>query len=365
MQFIDLKQQYKLIKDDVLDEINQVLESGQYIMGNKVKELECNLADYVKVKHAVGVADGTKALLIALMALGVSRDDEVIVPAFTFFATASMAALLGAKPVFVDIDPISYTLDPSLLEAAITPKTKAIIPVSLYGQCADLDAINIIAHKHNIAVIEDAAQSFGATYKRRHSGGLTTIAITSFFPSKPLGCYGDGGACFTNDDALALKMQQIRIHGQDKRYHHSIIGVNGRIDTLQAAILLAKLRIFDNEVIQRDKIGKRYTELLSGTNCVTPFVMPYNTHVYAQYTLLVENRDQFVKNLNQEGIPTAVHYPVPLHHQPALKQYCDRAIPYDLPHSESVAKKVVSLPMHPYLDEATQDHIVAVVKKYL
>ena len=365
MQFIDLKAQYQLIKEDVLNEINQVLDSGQYILGAKVNELENKLSDYVGVKHTIGVADGTKALLIALMALNVSKDDEIIVPAFTFFATASMVALLGAKLVFVDIDPISYNIDPRLIESAITKKTKAIIAVSLFGQCADLEAINLIANKYKIAVIEDSAQSFGATHNNRHSGGITTIGTTSFFPSKPLGCYGDGGACFTNDSDLALKMQQIRIHGQDKRYHHAVLGVNGRIDTLQAAILLAKLRIFDKEVVLRSKIGRRYPQLLQASNCVVPVIMPNNTHIYAQYSILVENRDQFIENLNKEGIPTAVHYPLPLHYQPALKPYYDSAEINNLPNSEEIAGKIVSLPMHPYLDEDTQNHIIEIVKKYL
>jgi len=364
MQFIDLKQQYALIKDDVLKEINEVLDSGQYIMGNKVKELEVQLADFVQSKHCIGVADGSKALLIALMALDIGHDDEVIVPAFTFFATASMVVLLGARPVFVDIDPKTYNINPNLIEARITKKTKAIIPVSLFGQCADLDTINAIASKHHLAVIEDAAQSFGGSYKGRRSGGLTTISCTSFFPSKPLGCYGDGGACLTNDDKLAEKMRQIRIHGQNARYHHTRLGVNGRLDTLQAGILLAKLRVFSKEITLRQQIGRRYSELLKDTNCVTPYVENGNLHVYAQYTLMVHDRDALIQNLNQAGIPTTIHYPTPLHKQPALLSYHTGADD-DLVHSEYAAKHVLSLPMHPYLDAATQEHIVATVKQYL
>lgn len=360
MQFIDLKKQYLLIKDDVLDEINQVLDSGQYILGSKVKELEIKLADFASVKHCIGVADGTKALLIALMALGVGTDDEVIVPSFTFFATASMAVLLGAKPVFVDIDPKTYNINPALIEAAITKKTKAIIPVGLFGQCADMDAINSIATKYGIPVIEDAAQSFGSSYRGRRAGGLATISCTSFFPSKPLGCYGDGGACFTNDSILAEKMRQIRIHGQDARYHHTTIGVNGRLDTLQAGILLAKLKIFDNEIKQREQIGARYTELLHGVDCVIPYIEPGNLHVYAQYTIAVRDRDALAQKLNEFGIPTAIHYPIPLHQQPALSRFYSGC---DLNHSEAAAKHVISLPMHPYLDERTQDHIVDIVKQ--
>ena len=362
MDFIDLKSQYKLIKEDVLKEINEVLDSGQYVMGGKIKELETNLARYVDVKHCIGVADGTTALLIALMALEIRPGDEVIVPAFTFIATATQAALLGASPVFVDVDDKTFNLDPNKLEAAITGKTKAIIPVSLFGQCPDIDAINAIAAKHGIAVIEDAAQSFGATYKGKRSCGLTTIATTSFFPSKPLGAYGDGGACFTNDDKLADRISQIRVHGQDRRYHHAILGINGRLDTIQAAILLAKLRIFDKEVIKREKIGKRYTSLLQTSNCQTPFAVPGQSHVYAQYTIITKNRDKLINELKVEGIPSTVHYPISLHKQPALSPYYQGQ---DLSVSEQLADSVLSLPMHPYLDELTQDKIVRVVNRSL
>lgn len=359
MQFIDLKAQYATIKNDVLAEITQVLDSGQYIMGAKVNELEQKLAQYTGSNHCIGVADGTKALLIALMALGLSTGDEVIVPDFTFIATASMAVLLGLKPVFVDVDPHTYNLDPNAVEAAITPKTKAIIAVSLFGQCADFDAINSIAAKHNIPVIEDAAQSFGATYKGKHSGNLTTIATSSFFPSKPLGCYGDGGACFTNDDSLAEKMRQIRVHGQDKRYHHALLGVNGRLDTIQAAVLLVKLKIFDREVEARKRIGARYSELLQQVCCV-PKIPESNTHVYAQYTILVENRDNFIRKLKEQNIPTAIHYPIPLHKQPIFKSLHGGD---NLINSQFIADRVVSLPMHPYLDTGAQDIIVDVVKQ--
>ncbi len=362
MQFIDLKKQYASIKDDVMNEISQVLDSGQFILGGKVKELETELCTYTHSKHTVGVADGTKALLIALMALNIGPGDEVIVPAFTFIATASMARLLGATPVFIDVAPESYNMDANKLEAAITKQTKAIIPVSMFGQCADMDAINTIANKYNITVIEDGAQSFGATYKTKRSCNTSTIGCTSFFPSKPLGCYGDGGACFTNDDRLAETMRQIRIHGQDGRYHHARLGVNGRLDTLQAAVLLAKLRIFDKEVQARELIGARYSELLKNTNCITPKVMEANTHVYAQYTILVENREEFVNKLKDKGVPTYIHYPIPLHKQPILQQFYTGQ---DLSTSERLAKQVVSLPMHPYLDEKTQDEIVAVVKSSL
>jgi len=362
MQFIDLKKQYELIKEDVLNEINQVLDSGQYILGEKVPQLEKELATYTGAKHCIGVCDGTKAILMALMALDIKAGDEVIVPAFTFIATASMAALLGVIPVFVDVDEKTYNLDPAKIDNAITSKTKAIIAVSLYGQCADFDAINAIAAKYGIAVIEDGAQSFGATYKGKQSCNLTTIATTSFFPSKPLGCYGDGGAILTNDDRVAEKLKWIRIHGQDKRYHHAVLGINGRLDTIQAGILLAKMRVFPEEVKLRDKVANRYNQLLANANCVTPYLAEGNTSVYAQYTLLVGDRDGLIKHLNVNDIPTAVHYPIPLHKQPIFTHNYNGQ---DLSVSERVAAKVVSLPMHPYLDEITQDKIIATVKQFV
>ena len=279
--FIDLKAQYQQLKPSIDARIQAVLDHGQFIMGPEVAELEEKLADYVGVKHCIGVASGTDALLIAMMALGVGRGDEVLTTPFTFIATGETIALLGANPVFVDIDPKTYNLDPKLVEAAITPRTKAIIPVSLYGQCADYDTINAIARRHDISVIEDGAQSLGATYKGRQSCGLTDIACTSFFPSKPLGGYGDAGALFTNNDDLAKIMREIRVHGQDRRYHHARVGVNGRLDTLQAAVLLAKLEIFDEEIEARDRIGGRYSELLGGV-VVTPYIEPHNGSVYAQ-----------------------------------------------------------------------------------
>ncbi|MBX9867367.1 MAG: DegT/DnrJ/EryC1/StrS family aminotransferase [Burkholderiales bacterium] len=362
MQFVDLKKQYELIKSDVQAEINQVLDSGQYIMGSKVAELENVLANYTGAKHCVGVCDGTKALLIALMALDIKAGDEVIVPAFTFIATVSMVKLLGAKPVFADVDEKTYNLDPNKIEPLINNKTKAIIPVSLYGQCADFDAINAIAAKHNLAVIEDGAQSFGATYNGRQSGNLTTIATTSFFPSKPLGCYGDGGAIFTNDDELAQKIRWIRVHGQDKRYHHAVLGLNGRLDTLQAGVLLAKMRIFPQEVILRAQVAQRYNELFEGANCTTPFIAQGNTSVYAQYSLLVQDRAGLIKHLADNKIPTAVHYPIPLHQQPIfVEDYHGQ----DLSVSENLSQRVISLPMHPYLDEKTQDLIVDAVIKFV
>lgn len=355
--FIDLKAQQDRIREDLNRRIQKVLEHGQYIMGPEVKELEDKLAAYVGVKHCVGVSNGTEALFIAMMALGIQPGDEVITTPFTFIATAEMIALLHAKPVFVDIDPKTYNMDPNLIEAAITDKTRAIMPVSLYGQCADMDAINAIAAKHGLAVIEDAAQSFGATYKGRKSCGLSTIGCTSFFPSKPLGCYGDGGACFTDDDELATKMKQIRVHGQDKRYHHPVIGTNGRLDTLQAAILLAKWEVFEEEVRLRGEIGAKYTELLKdATGIVTPYIESFNTSVYAQYTVQVENRDEVQKKLNEAGIPTAVHYPIPLNLQPAFANMNQGEGSF--PVAERAAKRVMSLPMGPDLQETDMELVV-------
>lgn len=356
MDFIDLKTQYQRIKVNVNERIQGVLDSGKYIMGPEIKELESKLANFIGAKYCLGVANGTDALLIAMMALGVGKDDEVITTPFTFIATGEMIALLGAKPVFVDIDPRTYNIDPAKIEAAITKKTKAIMPVSLYGQCADFDAIKPIADKYNLPVIEDGAQSFGATYKGRKSCNLSTIGCTSFFPSKPLGCYGDGGAVFTNDDNLVKKMNEIRLHGQDKRYHHASLGLNGRLDTLQAAILLAKLEIFSEEIESRARIGARYSELLKN-KVITPYIEPFNTSVYAQYTVQVENRSVIQKQLQDTGIPTAVHYPIPLHKQPVFAEYAE----IHLPVSESVAEKVMSLPMHPYLNNNDIENIVSIL----
>lgn len=348
MQFIDLKAQQQRIRADIDRRINQVLEHGQYIMGPEVAELEEKLATYTGSKHCIGVANGTDALQIAMMALGIGPGDEVITSPFTFIATGEMIALLGATPVFVDIDADTYNIDPAKIAAAITPRTRAIMPVSLYGQCADFDAINAIAEKHGLPVIEDAAQSFGATYKGRKSCALSTIGSTSFFPSKPLGCYGDGGALFTDDDQLAAKMRQIRVHGQDRRYHHPVIGMNGRIDTLQAAILLAKFEIFPEEVALRERIGASYTAKLAGV-VKTPVIQQGNTSVYAQYTIEVSNRDEFLQKMKDAGIPTAVHYPIPLNLQPAFAHLNQPAGTF--PVAEAAAERVVSLPMHPYLSE--------------
>ncbi len=358
MQFIDLKTQLKRIEPRLMDRFKSVLNHGAFVMGPEIDELEKILADFVGVDHAILVASGTDALLIALMALGVGAGDEVITTPFSFFATAEVIALLGAKPVFVDIEPDTYNLDATQLAAAITPKTKAIMPVSLYGQCADMDAINQIAARYNLPVIEDAAQSFGATYKGRASCGLTTIGCTSFFPSKPLGCFGDGGACFTHDADLALRMREVRHHGQSQRYYHTQLGINGRFDTLQAAVLLEKMPLFPEEIKLRHKVADIYAKLL-GQHVRVPVIRADNTSVYAQYTLQVDQRDKFQAALSAKGIPTAIHYPLGLHLQPIFKQMYPE--PQSFPVAEAASGKVISLPMHPYLTPADQQLIAQTV----
>jgi UDP-2-acetamido-2-deoxy-ribo-hexuluronate aminotransferase len=344
IEFIDLKSQQARIKDKIDAGIQRVLSHGQYILGPEVQELEERLAAFAGTKFCISCANGTDALQIVQMALGIGPGDEVITPGFTYIATAETVALLGAKPVYVDIDPRTYNLDPQLLEAAITPRTKAIIPVSLYGQCADFDAINAIAAKYGIPVIEDAAQSFGASYKGKRSCNLTTVSCTSFFPSKPLGCYGDGGAIFTNDEALATVIRQIARHGQDRRYHHIRVGVNSRLDTLQAAILLPKLEIFEEEIALRQQVAKWYDVALStaGLNSI-PYIAEQNVSAYAQYTVRVQDRDIVQEKLKAAGIPSVVHYPIPLNKQPAV---ADSSV--SLPVGDEVATQVMSLPMHPY-----------------
>lgn len=360
--FIDLKAQYAVLKPQIQKRIDKVLEHGQYIMGPEVYELEEVLANYVGVKHCIAASSGTDTLLIALMALGIGSGDEVITSPFTFIATGEMIVLAGAKPVYVDINPRTYNLEANVIESAITSKTKAIMPVSLYGQCGDFDVINRIAEKYGLPVIEDGAQSFGATYKGRRSCGLSTIGSTSFFPSKPLGCYGDGGALFTSDDDLAKTMREIRVHGQARRYHHPRIGINGRMDTIQAAVLLAKMNVFAEEVDVRARIGARYSELLKDVT-VTPYIAPENNSVFAQYTVQVEKRDEVQLRLKELGIPTAVHYPVPLHLQPAFSSFCYSEGSY--PVAETASKKVMSLPMHPFLTEETVSEIASMLQEVL
>jgi UDP-2-acetamido-2-deoxy-ribo-hexuluronate aminotransferase len=349
MEFIDLKAQYRHRKTAIDARIQAVLDHGQYILGPEVRELEERLAARTGAKYCIACASGTDALLLALMALGIKPGDEVVTAPFTFFATGEMIALLGAVPVFADIDPATWNLDPAKIEAAITPRTKAIMPVSLYGQPPDMDAINAIAERHNLAVIEDAAQSFGALYRGRHSGNLSTIGCTSFFPSKPLGCYGDGGACFTSDEALATAIFELRNHGQDRRYHHTRIGINGRIDTLQAAVLLAKLDVFDDELLARNEAADRYAALLKGV-VATPKVAPQSTSAWAQYTIEVDDRESVEKSMRAAQIPTAVHYPTALHLQPVFADLSRQRgwTSGSFPNSERAAARVLSLPMHPY-----------------
>lgn len=357
MEFIDLKSQYQRLKPQIDDSIQRVLDHGQFILGPEVAELERRLEAYTGAKYCITVANGTDALQIALMALGVSLGDEVITPGFTYIATAETVALLGAKPVYVDVDMRTYNLDPALLETAITPRTKAIIPVSLYGQCADFDVINAIAARHGIPVIEDAAQSFGASYKGRKSCNLSTIACTSFFPTKPLGCYGDGGAIFTSDEKLAQIMRQIARHGQERRYHHVRVGVNSRLDTLQAAILLPKLDVLNEEVVRRQQLAARYTECLNAVGIsATPYVEAFNVSAWAQYTIQIDDRETFQKRLSDANIPTAVHYPIPLNKQPAV---ADANV--ELPVGDRIAARVLSLPMSPGLSNAQQDEVVAAI----
>jgi UDP-2-acetamido-2-deoxy-ribo-hexuluronate aminotransferase len=360
MQFTDLKAQYAALKPDVDSRIQRVLDHGQYIMGPEVAELEHSLAAFTGSRHCVTVASGTEALLIALMALGIGPGDEVITSPFTFAATGEVIVLVGAKPVFVDVEPDTCNLDARQLEAAITPRTKAIMPVSLYGQVADMAEINAIAARHGLSVIEDAAQSFGATYQGRRSCALSTFGCTSFFPSKPLGCYGDGGALFTDDDALAQAAREIRVHGQSGRYHHTRIGVGGRMDTLQCAIVLAKLPRFAWELERRHALGVRYAHLLQGIPGLRLLaVRPDRDCVWGQYTVFVENRPAVQAALKDAGIPTAIHYPKPLHHQPAYAAHC---CPECCAVSLQVSQQVLSLPMSADLTEADQERVAAALR---
>lgn len=355
MQFVDLQAQRRRLGPRIDAAISRVLDHGQFILGPEVAELEQRLASYVGAAHCISVANGTDALQIALMTLGIGAGDEVITPGFTYIATAETVALLRARPVFVDVDAKTYNMDPVSLAAAISPRTKAIVPVSLYGQCADYDAINKVASDHGIPVIEDAAQSFGATYKGRRSGSLTTIACSSFFPSKPLACYGDGGAIFTDDPGLAKAMREISRHGQDRRYHHVRVGVNSRLDTLQAAILLVKLSVLDEELASRQSVADRYSRLFQAAGFhAVPVVEPHNESAWAQYTVRVADRDRVQRAMDAAGVPTAIHYPLPLNRQPAVADSSVR-----LPVGDQAAQEVLSLPMHPYLTEADQAAVVS------
>ncbi|NNC64311.1 MAG: DegT/DnrJ/EryC1/StrS family aminotransferase [Gammaproteobacteria bacterium] len=372
MKFIDLDTQYQRLREPINARIQGVLDHGQFILGPEVAELEDTLAAFTGSGYCISCASGTDALLLILMAYEIGPGDEIITSPFSFIATGEVVALLGANPVFVDIDPRTYNINPALIEAAITPNTKAIMPVSLFGQCADFDAINDIAERHALPVIEDGAQSFGASYKGRRSCALSTAAGTSFFPSKPLGAYGDAGAIFTDDDTVAKLCKELRVHGEDSRYHHPRIGINGRLDSLQAAVLLAKFAVFEEEEIDaREKIGRRYSALIEESfadaeperRVKTPFVETYNTSVYAQYTVEVSNREGVRAALGERGIPTAVHYPVPLHLQPAFA-FLDEP-EGSFPTAEAVAGRVMSLPMHPNLSEREQDRVVSCLHESL
>jgi UDP-2-acetamido-2-deoxy-ribo-hexuluronate aminotransferase len=360
--FIDLKAQYQALKHEIDARIHKVLDHGQYILGPEVAELEDKLAQYTGAKHCITVSSGTDALLLSLMGLGIGPGDEVITTPFTFVATAEVIVLVGAKPVFVDIKPDTCNIDSRLIEEKITAQTKAIMPVSLYGQPADMDEINAIAARHgNIPVIEDAAQSFGATYKGRKSCNLSAIGCTSFFPSKPLGCYGDGGAIFTNDDNLAQTFKELRVHGQSERYVHTRIGVGARMDSIQCAVLLAKLERFEWEIERRLEIGARYNDALDNVGIERVKQRPDRTSVFAQYTLMSSDRDSLAASLQEQGIPTAVHYPIPLNEQPAYKHLC---CPDCTPIAQEIARRVISLPMGPDLSEEAQDEIFGMLSAF-
>lgn len=361
MQFIDLKTQYQQLKPGIDAAIQGVLNHGQFIMGPEIKELERVLAEYVQATHCISVASGTDSLEIALRALGIGPGDEVLTVPFTWISSSEVISQVGATPVFIDIEPSTYNIDVGQIESKITSHTKAILAVSLFGQMPDYQKINAIASKHNIAVIEDAAQSFGASQHGKRSCGVTQIASTSFFPAKPLGCYGDGGALFTSNDELAERFIAIRNHGGLKRHHHTLVGMNGRFDTLQAAVLLAKWPTFAWEVEQRNAIGARYSRLLSDV-CTVPEISTGNTHVYAQYTIRAPDRDALASHLQSRGIPTAIYYPKCLHEQPVFEH-----LGYqwgDFPESEKASREVLSLPMHPFLSESDQDRVVETIREF-
>ena len=358
MEFSGIKTQYQLYKKEIDAAIFRVLEEGQFIMGKEVLQLEHALAKFVGVKHVIAASSGTDGLLMALMALNIGPGDEVVSTPFTWIATAEAITRVGAKPVFVDIDPETYQMDANKIKTAMTFKTKALLPVSLFGQMADMEAINRIAADHGIPVIEDGAQSFGARQNGKYSCSMTTIGATSFFPTKPLGCYGDGGALFTNDDALAKKMRAIRTHGASVRYQHDLIGINGRLDTIQAAILLIKLAHLPKEIKVREQIGARYSELLKDY-CAIPKIQKGNTHLYSQYTLRLKNRDSMAQALNAKNIPTAIYYPKCIHEQPAF-HYLGFA-KGSFPIAEQACREVISLPMHPWLSKEDQDLIVSTI----
>ena len=361
MQFVDLKRQYHEYKAEIMAEIQTVLDTTAFINGPALRELEAQLAEHTGVKHAIGCSSGTDALILGMMGLDIQRGDEVIVPDFSFIATAETVALMAATPVFVDVRPDTYNMDPESLRAAITDKTVGIIPVSLYGQVADMDEINAIAKEHGLWVMEDGAQSYGATYKGKRSGSVSRIGTTSFFPAKPLGGYGDGGAVFTDDDQLAARMRMILNHGQRRRYDHVMIGLNARLDTIQAAILKVKLTHFDDEVVRRQQVAAWYTEAFADlVQIVTPTILDHNTSVWAQYTIRVPNRLAVQAALKEKGIPTAVHYPIPLHKQDAFAAHAQHDI--EVPHTEKASDEVMSLPMHPFLTHEDVEIVAEAVK---
>ena len=357
INFIDLQGQYRKYKNEIDEQIAQTLDSSAYIGGQKVALLEENLARFSGAKHAIACSNGSSAIFISLLALGIGHGDEVITSPFTFFATAEMIALTGAKPVFVDIDEKTYNIDPNLIQAAITPKTKAIMPVSLFGQIADMKRINQIAAKHGLTVIEDAAQSFGAKQGGARSCSLSKLATTSFFPAKPLGCYGDGGAIFTSDDELAQKIKILLNHGSKERYFHSAIGINGRLDAIQAGVLNVKLKYFDDEIARRQEVAERYGQNLK--NVVTPFVESKNTSVWAQYCIRVKDRARMLEICAQKGVPTGVYYPLPLHLQEVFKDLGYKK--GDFAVSERVSEDIMALPMSAFLSEQEQDYVIEVI----
>jgi UDP-2-acetamido-2-deoxy-ribo-hexuluronate aminotransferase len=357
IKFVDLKAQYLAYKEEIDRAIQGVIDSTQFISGPQIRELEAGLAAFTGAGYCIACSSGTDALMLSLMALGVKAGDEVITTPFSFVATAETIALLGARPVFADIDEETYTIDTTRLEASITEQTKAVVPVSLYGQPSDMDEINALASRHGIPVIEDAAQSFGAEYKGRKSCNLSTMGCTSFFPAKPLGCYGDGGAIFTSDEEIAAHLRALLNHGQTERYVHKHIGMNGRLDTIQAAILQAKLKYFPQEIIARQAIAQRYTTAFaSQSGIVVPRIRGDRTSVYAQYSIRIENRDKAIKELSSHGIPTAIHYPIPMHLQEAFRYLGYR--PGDFPVAEKVSKGIMSLPMSAFLAEEQQDYVI-------
>ena len=363
INFIDLQEQYRQYEEEVDSAIKKVCREAKFIMGPQIRELEQKLEEFTGSPNAITCSSGTDALLLALMACDVGPGDEVITTPFTFIATAEVISFLGVKPVFVDIEEKTYNIDPLRIKENITPRTKAIIPVSLYGQPADMDEINELAQEHGIIVIEDACQSFGSEYKGKKSCDLSKLACTSFFPSKPLGCYGDGGAVFTDDEKMAEKIRSLRVHGQTQRYYHKYVGVNGRLDTIQAAILNVKMDHFEEELESRNVIAKRYSEKLKNVkDLVVPFVKEDRTSVYAQYSVRVKNRDDIAAKLKEAGIPTAIHYPRPLHLQEA---YSDLGYKKgDFPVSEIVSEQILSLPMSPFLSDEDQEYIIETVKSF-